>query len=59
MDVTANLNVTDVRPIPMDCELVQRVHIIEATAKTSVVGGAQTAGNTECANARVIAVRTR
>lgn len=57
MYVTANLNVNYIRPAPMDRELTLRAHIVEARGKKSVVSCILVAGETECANARVIAIR--
>jgi acyl-coenzyme A thioesterase PaaI-like protein len=58
MYVTANLNVSYLRPTPMDCELLLKAHIVETKGKKTTVVCKLTADGTECANATVIGIRT-
>lgn len=57
MYVTANLNVNYIRPTPMDRELTLKAHIIETRGKKTVLACTLIAGDTECANARVVGIR--
>lgn len=57
MYVTANLNVTFIRPTPMDGELMLKARIDEARGRKTIVSSTLTAGGMECANARVVGVR--
>jgi len=57
MYVTASLNVNYLRPTPMDQELTLKAHIIESKGRKTVVSCTLLADDSECANARVIAVR--
>jgi acyl-coenzyme A thioesterase PaaI-like protein len=57
MYVTANLNVNYIRPTPMDRLLMLKAHIVESTGRKTIVSCTLTAGETECANARVVGIR--
>jgi acyl-CoA thioesterase FadM len=58
MFVTANLSVDYLRPTPLDRELTLQAHIVETSARKSVVACTLTADDTLCAKATVVAVRT-
>ncbi len=57
MYVTANLNVTYLRPTPMDRELLLQAHIRAVKGKQTTVVARLSENGTECANATVIGVR--
>lgn len=58
MYVTANLNINYIRPTPMNRELFFKAHVMETKGKKTVVSCTLVVENTECANARVVAIRT-
>ncbi len=58
MFVTANLNVTYVRPTPMNRELTLTACVNETKGRKTVVAGTLTADEVVCATATVVAVRT-
>lgn len=57
MCVTANLNVSYLRPTPMDTELVLRARIKQTQGRKTVVACSLFAGEEETARGEVIAVR--
>lgn len=58
MFVTANLNVTYLRPTPMDRELTLTARVTETQGRKSVVAGRLTVDDAACATATVVAIRT-
>jgi len=57
--VTANLNVTYLRPTPMGCELVLRAQVKEFHERKALITCSLSAGDLVCATAEVVAVRAR
>ena len=55
--VTGNLNVTFIRPTPIDCELVLRARVNQLFEKKAVVTCYLYAGDLKCARGKVVAVR--
>lgn len=55
--VTASLHVDYLRPTPLGPELVLRAHAVEVGERKVIVEMTIHAGDTECAKARVVAVR--
>jgi acyl-CoA thioesterase FadM len=55
--VTANLNVTYLKPTPLGQELFLRAAVKELTPKKAIVRCALYAGENECVQAEVVAVR--
>ncbi|MBW2367194.1 MAG: PaaI family thioesterase [Deltaproteobacteria bacterium] len=55
--VTGNLNVSYLKPTPIDAELVVRSRVKEATDKKSVITCSLYAGDLECARGEVVAIR--
>jgi len=55
--VTGNLNVTFIRPTPIDCELVLRARVKQLLEKKAVVTCYLYAGDLKCARGKVVAVR--
>ncbi|CAN2046876.1 Acyl-coenzyme A thioesterase THEM4 [Candidatus Magnetomoraceae bacterium gMMP-13] len=57
MYVTANLNVNYIHPTPVDSEIILRSHILEMSGRKAIVACSLYAGDKECANGKVTAVR--
>lgn len=55
--VTGNLNVTYLKPTPIDAQLIVRAKIKELTPKKAIVTSSVYANDVECARGEVVAVR--
>ncbi|MBI5670215.1 MAG: PaaI family thioesterase [Chloroflexi bacterium] len=57
--VTGNLNVSYLKPTPINTELVLRARVTELTPRKALVSVSLLAGDQECARGEVVAVRVK
>lgn len=55
--VTGQLNVTYLKPTPIDAELVIRAHVKELTPRKAIIATSVYVGELECVRAEVVAIR--